>query len=127
MTDRLFKMTWAARNYMVYLKITTAGSAALLALTFMGCALYLIKGESNPLFDFNGAFGMIFGVGLAFLIKGMTIGAIISVSKAFNLNIFESGIAAEIAKNNRQTLDNYIGEKFLISVIWIYIIFITVI
>lgn len=111
---------------MIYLKITNAGAAGLLALTFMGCALYLLKGESNPLFDFNGAFGMIFGVGLAYLVKGMTVGGVISVSKVFNLDIFESGIAAQIAKSHANTLNKYVDEKFLISIFWSYLIFFVV-
>lgn len=97
-TDRLHKMTWAARNYMIYLKTTNAGTACLLAFTFMGCALYVIKGDINPLFDFTGAFGLILGIGMAFLLKGMTIAAVINISKQYNLNIYEIGIAAEVAK-----------------------------
>lgn len=93
-------MTWAARNYMIYLKITNAGSAVLLAFTFLGATLYLFKTDVNPLVDFNGIFGILFGIGLAFLIKGMTVGSIISISRVFDLDIYKSGIAAEIAKKN---------------------------
>lgn len=91
-------MTWAARNYMIYLKTTNAGAAILISFTFLGAALYLYKVDNNPFVDFNGIFGILFGIGLAYLVKGMTIGAVISISKTFDLNIYESGIAAEIAK-----------------------------
>lgn len=123
--ERFTKMTWAARNYMIYLKITNAGSAILLALTFLGGALYLFKVDNNPLIDFNGIFGILFGIGLAFLIKGMTIGSIITISKIFDLNIYESGIAAEIAKRNTLSLNRYFESKHLLAIFWVFIITIT--
>ncbi|CAD8185957.1 unnamed protein product [Paramecium pentaurelia] len=124
-SERFTKMAWAARNYMIYLKITNAGSAILLALTFLGGALYLFKVDNNPLIDFNGIFGILFGIGLAFLIKGMTVGSVISISRIFDLNIYESGIAAEIAKRNNLTLSRFFESKHLLAIIWVYIITIT--
>ena len=110
---------------MIYLKVTNAGSAILLALTFLGGALYLFKVDNNPLIDFNGIFGILFGIGLAFLIKGMTVGSVISISRIFDLNIYESGLAAEIAKRNTLTLNRYFDSKHLLSIVWVFIITIT--
>lgn len=118
-------MSWAARNYMIYLKITNAGSAILLALTFLGAALYLFKTDNNPFIDFNGIFGILFGIGLAFLIKGMTVGSIISISRVFDLDIYKSGIAAEIAKKNAFIMNKYIDNKHIIAILWVFSITIT--
>jgi NADH:ubiquinone oxidoreductase subunit 3 (subunit A) len=118
-------MAWAARNYMIYLKITNLGTGVLLAFTFLGGALYFFKIDSNPMTDFNGVFGVLFGIGLAFLVKGMTVGSVITISRVFDLNIYESGIAAEIAKRNVLTLNRYFDNKHFWAIVWVFIIFIT--
>lgn len=46
-SDRLYKMAWAARNYYIYVKISTAGGSTMLGLCFMGCCMYFFKKDPN--------------------------------------------------------------------------------
>jgi len=38
--DNLFKISWASRNYMIYLKTTNSGGAILICLIIFGCTGY---------------------------------------------------------------------------------------
>jgi len=59
-TDRLYKFAWAARNYYIYLRLTNAGNflvnvlsllgtAILLALCFLGTALFFMNAVDSIL------------------------------------------------------------------------------
>ena len=85
-----------------------------------------MKDETNPTYDFIGVFGILYGFMVMYLVKGLTIGSIVTISKEFYLNIYESGVAAEIAKSNTEQLDNYRLTKVLQSLVWTISIFVVV-
>lgn len=92
-SDRLYKIAWAARNYAIYVKVTTAGSikwytsilggSFLLALCLMGSCLFFFKKDPSLYMQGAGLYGIILGMGLTYAIRGWTIGAVINVSKTY--------------------------------------------
>jgi hypothetical protein len=82
-SDRLYKMAWAARNYFIYVKISTAGGSIMLGLCFLGTCMFFFKKDPNIFIKGTGLFGILFGAALTLGIRGWTIAAVISVSRIY--------------------------------------------
>ncbi|CAD8186208.1 unnamed protein product [Paramecium octaurelia] len=70
--DRLHSITWAAKNYIVWLKITNAGALIIAAILIIGTAIFFSKTFILLLNGYN-LFGFLIGFGLAYYNKGLTI------------------------------------------------------
>lgn len=123
-TDRLYKFAWAARNYMIYVRLATGGGTILLGLCLMGCALFFLNDDSSIFLDFTGVYGILVGIMMVYLIKTLTVGAIVSVSKNFDLDVYKSGVVVEVAQD--RTIFDFLRNKFWLTMKWVYFIFILV-
>lgn len=121
--DKVWQMAWAAKNYMIHLKVTNAGGAVLLSFVMIGCTMFLV-GKTNNLFHRGlGAVGIILGAGLAFLIKGLNTCAVINLAKiyvpSFTSTYKDINQGGDIKDENYDELENYIYEKFFQSVFFV--------
>lgn len=85
-TERLYKISWAAKTYAIYVRATSAGGSILLALCLLGCSLFYFDKSADIFMDGDGIFGIIIGAGLALAYRGWNVGAVISISKKYVLN-----------------------------------------
>lgn len=68
----MHSITWAAKNYIVWLKITNAGALIIAAILIIGTAIFFSKTFILLLNGYN-LFGFLIGFGLAYYNKGLTI------------------------------------------------------
>lgn len=81
--DNLFKISWASRNYMIYLKSTNSGGAILICLIIFGCTGYESK-TTGDFLVYDGLLGCLLGLSTAYVIRSTNTCAIINISKAYN-------------------------------------------
>ncbi|KAM3141942.1 hypothetical protein pb186bvf_006028 [Paramecium bursaria] len=77
----LFQLAWETRNYMIYFKVTNAGTVIMVAISMIGVLLFDTKAVKIE--DSKGIFGITIGLTLAYLIKGLNTWAVINLSKDY--------------------------------------------
>lgn len=81
--DHVSSIAWAARNYMIYLKVTNAGAMVLLCFVTCGCIMYYAGNTANLFHGVLGLVGLLMGIGLAHLIKAINACAVINMAKTY--------------------------------------------
>lgn len=72
MIDRLHSVSWAARNYSVWVKISNAATMVIGSALLIGAMIFYTKTFILLLNGYN-LFGLMIGAGLAYFTKGRTL------------------------------------------------------
>jgi len=119
-------MAWAARNYMIYLKITNSVGTILCTMSLTGGLLFLSNKDFSIFSEALGIYGVLVGVGLTFYIKGLNTCAIINIAKTYDIDIGSVSNSSHTSTENwNDPLFNFTISKYYTGIYYIFMNFLT--